>query len=126
MGRTTVVVAHHQRKNSDREKSLNKEKHDESHSSDFSSLIRSSAGRNGGFSATDQPYHYINGNGAWMGVSVADVTSANMSTLKLKENAAWNVLVVTPESGIEGGNQERDVILDFNGSRIEGVDQFSA
>jgi len=50
-------VAHHQRKNSDREV-INKEKHDESHSSDFSSLIRSSAGRNGGFSSTDQPYHY--------------------------------------------------------------------
>src|SRR5882724_1150021 len=67
----------------------------------------------------------INGNGSWMGVSVADVTSQNMSSLKLKEERGVEVLVVTPDSpAAKAGIKEHDVILDFNGSRVEGRDQF--
>lgn len=62
----------------------------------------------------------------WMGVSIGDITSEKVSELKLKEERGVEVLSVASDSPAEkAGLKARDVILDFNGQRVDGMEQFS-
>jgi serine protease Do len=65
------------------------------------------------------------GSGAWMGVGVDDVTSENAAKLKLKEERGAHVSTVSPGGPAEkAGLKENDVILEFNGQRVDSVEQF--
>ncbi len=67
----------------------------------------------------------IFGGGTWIGVSVSDVTAENLSSLKLKEERGVEVITVTSDGpAAKAGIKEHDVILDYNGTRLEGVEQF--
>src|SRR5688572_3468453 len=62
----------------------------------------------------------------WMGVGLAEITSDKMSKLKLKEERGVEITSVSPDSpAAQAGLKAHDVILEFNGTRVEGIDQFS-
>lgn len=61
----------------------------------------------------------------WLGIGVADVTADKVAPLKLKEERGVEILTVQPNSpAAQAGLKERDVVLEFNGARVEGVEQF--
>src|SRR5258708_22046842 len=67
----------------------------------------------------------FHGGGVYMGVGVLEVTSENMGALKLKEERGVEVVSVNSESpASKAGLNEHDAILDYNGTRIESVEQF--
>lgn len=68
---------------------------------------------------------YTAGSGAWMGVGVGEVTSENVAKLKLKEERGVEVVTVSPGGPAEkAGIKEHDVVLEFNGQRVDGTEQF--
>lgn len=61
----------------------------------------------------------------WLGVSVTDVTADKLGALKLKEERGVEIVTVSPDSPAQqAGLKEHDVVLEFNGVRVEGVEQF--
>ncbi len=63
--------------------------------------------------------------GSWMGVGVQDVTSENAAKLKLKEERGVEIATISSDGPAEkAGLKEHDVVLEFNGTRVEGVEQF--
>src|SRR5882724_9568669 len=68
---------------------------------------------------------FRSGGGPWMGVGVVDVSEDNMKALKLKEERGVEVQSVTSDSpAAKAGLKEHDAILEYNGTRVEGVEQF--
>jgi S1-C subfamily serine protease len=75
--------------------------------------------------ATAQEMQIFHMSGAWLGVGLAEVTSDNMAALKLKEERGVEVATVSPDSpASKAGLKEHDVILEFNGARVESTEQF--
>ncbi|HWR52459.1 MAG TPA: PDZ domain-containing protein [Bryobacteraceae bacterium] len=65
------------------------------------------------------------GKGSYLGVGVVDVDTETARDLKLKEERGVKVSRVNEGSPAEkAGIKENDVILEFNGERVEGVEQF--
>ncbi len=65
------------------------------------------------------------GKGSYLGVGVVDVDADAARELKLKEERGVKVTRVSEGSPAEkAGIKENDVILEFNGERVEGVEQF--
>lgn len=64
------------------------------------------------------------GGGSYLGVDIAEVTTAQVTELKLKEERGV-VLVKVDQDAPAGkaGLKEKDVVLDFNGTRVEGEEQ---
>ncbi len=61
----------------------------------------------------------------WLGVSVTDVTADKLGALKLKEERGVEIVTVSPDSPAQqAGLKEHDVVLEFNGVRVESVEQF--
>ncbi|HUQ49933.1 MAG TPA: PDZ domain-containing protein [Terriglobales bacterium] len=61
---------------------------------------------------------------SYMGVDIADVTSDRLSALKLNEERGVEITMVDQDAPAgKAGLKERDVILEFNGARIEGEEQ---
>lgn len=62
-----------------------------------------------------------NASGSYLGVDITDVTAEKMSALKLKEERGVEVTTVDQDAPAgKAGVKEHDVILDFNGQRVEG------
>ncbi len=75
--------------------------------------------------ATTPRVRIFRSGGVYMGVGVIEVTSENMGALKLKEERGVEVVSVNSESpASKAGLKEHDAILDYNGTRIESVEQF--
>jgi S1-C subfamily serine protease len=71
------------------------------------------------------PRIQVHVNGTWIGVSVLDVTEDRVKELKLKEERGVEVVTVAGDGPAQkAGLKEHDVILEYNGTRVEGVDQF--
>jgi len=72
-------------------------------------------------------YSLINmGSGSYLGVGVADISSENLKTLKLKEERGVAIVNVEADSpAVNAGLKKDDVVLEYNGQRIEGKEQFS-
>jgi membrane-associated protease RseP (regulator of RpoE activity) len=64
--------------------------------------------------------------GSWLGVQIADVDAARAKDLGLKEEMGAEVQSVVPGSPAEeAGLQKGDVVLEYQGTRIEGVTQLT-
>ena len=62
--------------------------------------------------------------GSYLGVDTQDVTKERMADLKLKEERGVEVLMVDQDAPAgKAGLKEHDVILEFNGARVESVEQ---
>jgi serine protease Do len=77
--------------------------------------------------ATESPYFVAVGPEAraYLGVGVRDVDSARAKTLNLKEEYGIEVIRVDENSPAEAaGIKAGDVVLEYNGQRVEGTEQF--
>jgi serine protease Do len=65
------------------------------------------------------------GSGAFLGVNVAEVDGDRARELKLKEERGVEIKKVEPGSPAEkAGLKENDVVLEYNGQRVEGTESF--
>lgn len=63
--------------------------------------------------------------GSYLGVSLAEIDSARAKELKLKETAGVEITRVEENSPAEkAGLKPNDVVLEYNGQRVEGMEQF--
>jgi len=64
--------------------------------------------------------------GSWLGVQIADVDADRARDLGMKEEAGAEVQAVSPGSPAEkAGLEKGDVILEYQGTRVEGVSQLT-
>jgi len=62
---------------------------------------------------------------SYLGVDVRDITSDRVSALKLKEERGVEITTVYQDAPAgKAGLKEHDVILEFNGSKVESEEQF--
>jgi len=62
--------------------------------------------------------------GSYLGIDTQDITSERVGSLKLKEERGVEVVMVDQDAPAgKAGIKEHDVILEFNGTRVEGVEQ---
>jgi serine protease Do len=67
----------------------------------------------------------ITGSGSYLGVGVADINAERVKALKLKEERGVEVTRVEDNSpATKAGLKVGDVVLDYNGQRVEGTAQF--
>lgn len=67
---------------------------------------------------------WMESGGSYLGVDTQDVTKERMASLKLKEERGVEVLMVDQDAPAgKAGLKEHDVILEFNGARVESVEQ---
>ena len=65
------------------------------------------------------------GSGSYLGVGVADINAERVKTLKLKEERGVEITRVEDNSpASKAGLKVGDVVLDYNGQRVEGTAQF--
>lgn len=63
--------------------------------------------------------------GSYLGVGVADVNTERVKALKLKEERGVEITSVETDSpAAKAGLKTHDVVLDYNGQRVEGTEQF--
>lgn len=67
---------------------------------------------------------YVQQGASYMGIDTKDVTADRMTALKLKEERGVEVTMVDQDApAAKAGLKEHDVILDYNGTRVEGQEQ---
>ena len=70
-------------------------------------------------------FQVLVGSGGWLGVGVSEVSSEKAKTLKLPEERGAVLGGVVPDSpAAKAGLKENDVVLEVNGQRVEGAEQF--
>ena len=68
---------------------------------------------------------FMGGGGGWVGVGVTEVSAEKMKSLKLPEERGALLGKIVPDSpAAKAGLKENDVVLEVNGQRIEGTEQF--
>jgi serine protease Do len=69
---------------------------------------------------------FFHSGGSWLGVSIADVSAERAKEVGLKEERGAEVKAVLPGSPAEeAGLKAGDVILEYQGTRVEGVAQLT-
>ncbi len=67
---------------------------------------------------------YVMGSGSYLGIDSSDVTSDRAKELKLSSETGVEVTMVDQDSPAgKAGIKEHDVILSFNGQKVDGVEQ---
>jgi len=67
----------------------------------------------------------VGGSGSYLGVGVRDLTAERAKELKLSEEAGVEVTRVDTDSpAAKAGLKETDTVLEYNGQRVEGIEQF--
>ena len=65
------------------------------------------------------------GSGSFLGVGVADINAESAKNLKLKEERGVEITRVEDDSpAAKAGLKVKDVVLEYNGQRVEGTEQF--
>lgn len=65
------------------------------------------------------------GGGSFLGVAVAEITAERAKVLNLREERGVEITRVEEDSpAAKGGIKTGDVVLEYNGQRVEGMDQF--
>jgi serine protease Do len=65
------------------------------------------------------------GGGSFLGVGVAEVDAERAKALKLKEERGVEITSIEDDSpAAKAGLQKSDVVLEYNGQRVEGTEQF--
>ncbi len=73
---------------------------------------------------SDEPWAVFAGSGSYLGVDTRDVTKERVADLKLKDESGVEVVAVDQDAPAgKAGLKEHDVILSFNGQKVEGVEQ---
>jgi serine protease Do len=74
---------------------------------------------------TNAPYWFVSdGGSSYLGVDIQDVTADRVAALRLKEERGVEVTMVDQDAPAgKAGLKEHDVILDFNGTAVEGAEQ---
>jgi serine protease Do len=68
---------------------------------------------------------FMGSGGGWLGVGVSEVSASKAKALKLPEERGAVLGRIVPESpAAKAGLKENDVVLEINGQRIEGTEQF--
>jgi serine protease Do len=68
---------------------------------------------------------FLMGGGSYLGVNVADVNAERVKALKLKEERGVEITSVETEGpAARAGLKIHDVVLEYNGQRVEGTEQF--
>jgi serine protease Do len=63
--------------------------------------------------------------GSYIGVGVAEITSERAKALSLREEHGVEITRVAEDSpAAKGGLKAGDVVLEYNGQRVEGIEQF--
>lgn len=76
--------------------------------------------------STSPIFHVQPGSGSFLGVAVQEVEAERAKALKLKEEAGVEVTRIEDNSpASKAGLKTGDVILQYNGQRVEGIEQFS-
>src|SRR5262249_13727455 len=69
---------------------------------------------------------FVSSGGSWLGVSIEGLTSRRAKELDMKEETGGEVREVVPDSPAdEAGVQKKDVILEYQGARVEGAMQLT-
>jgi serine protease Do len=67
----------------------------------------------------------IGGGASYIGVGLQEIDNERAKALKLREESGVEITTVAPESPAEkAGLKSGDVVLQFNGQRVDGMDQF--
>jgi serine protease Do len=75
--------------------------------------------------ADDNLQIFMGSGGGWLGVGVSEVSADKMKALKLPEERGALLGKIVPDSpAAKAGLKENDVVLEINGQRIEGTEQF--
>jgi serine protease Do len=75
--------------------------------------------------AASNPVVVQHNGSSYLGVGVVEMTSARAKELHLKEERGVEVRCVDPDSpAAKAGLKEGDVVLEYNGQRVEGGEQF--
>jgi len=73
----------------------------------------------------DEDLQVFVGSGGWLGVGVSEVSADTMKQLKLPEERGAVLGKVVPDSpAAKAGLKDKDVVLEINGQRVEGAEQF--
>jgi hypothetical protein len=68
---------------------------------------------------------FMGSGGGWLGVGVSEVSADKVKALKLPEERGALLGKIVPDSpAAKAGLKEKDVVLEINGQRIEGTEQF--
>jgi serine protease Do len=68
---------------------------------------------------------FVGDGGGWLGVGVSEVSGDKVKSLKLPEERGALLGRIVPDSpAAKAGLKENDVVLEINGQRIEGMEQF--
>ena len=68
---------------------------------------------------------FMGSGGGWLGVGVSEISTDKMKALKLPEERGALLGKIVPDSpAAKAGLKENDVVLEINGQRIEGTEQF--
>src|SRR5436309_7855004 len=63
--------------------------------------------------------------GSYMGIGVVDITPDRARTLNLKEERGVEVTSIVDDGpAAKAGIKEGDVVLDYNGQAVQGIEQF--
>jgi serine protease Do len=75
--------------------------------------------------ADDDLHIFTGSGGGWLGVGVSEVSAEKVQSLKLPEERGALLGKIVPDSpAAKAGLKENDVVLEINGQRIEGTQQF--
>ncbi len=68
---------------------------------------------------------YLQSGGTYLGVGVKEITAERARALKLREEYGVEITTVEPDSPADkAGLKPGDVVLEYNGQRVEGTQQF--
>jgi len=78
-----------------------------------------------GVPSDDDVQVLLGGDGSWLGVGVAEVTQEKVKELRLPAERGALLGKIVPDSpAAKAGLKENDVIIEINGERVEGSEQF--